>query len=498
VRRPNNVPCNRQQTPTNQLGRWQTGNPPTYNANQRFNSGTGNRQCQWTVVDQSTLPPGYNTSWVPSNRGCNVPPLGRWLAGSSGGWQANQFYNSGGNDKICQWRTQISSTTTTPPNPIDPSRSPGFWAMIEGPGAVSTNGDAYNTRCYIDNNCSSVQNLEYKAPSNPDRGFWYVVKMPSTAVSSVSINVFDASYNSSGSIDAGAGDRNFGGSAEFQTEFRIYRQTNPLEFSQRTPVGGSTGNQTEGSCYWNMGAETAFRTQWKRLCTINAPEPRAIYLVNVRTTGTSGNGINGYALEAVTNGTHTASPQPALYAFENMGMQNNNTCSPTPCTPPPATFYLAEVGPQYAGKTLVVDLWDPGDASGNASLFPKKPSPSAPKPIVDVPAADCVYLSSPAPNPSQTSSDGGATGVINTSPHASDFPTSCGIRSTISGTRQFNGEWLTIRIAIPSNYTCTQGVNPETTANSCWWGIEYNFSASANDVTTWRARIEGNPVHLTR
>ena len=41
-------------------------------------------------------------------------------------------------------------------------------------------------------------------------------------------------------------------------------------------------------------------------------------------------------------------------------------------------------------------------------------------------------------------------------------------------------------------------VNPEVDANSCWWGIEYVFSESSQDVTTWQARIEGNPVHLTQ
>ncbi len=49
----------------------------------------------------------------------------------------------------------------------------------------------------------------------------------------------------------------------------------------------------------------------------------------------------------------------------------------------------------------------------------------------------------------------------------------------------------------PLNYACTPGLNPETTAGSCWWGIEYSFSAQPYDVTTWKARIEGNsrPPH---
>jgi hypothetical protein len=83
-------------------------------------------------------------------------------------------------------------------------------------------------------------------------------------------------------------------------------------------------------------------------------------------------------------------------------------------------------------------------------------------------------------------------------PHASDRATRCAIDTAPSGTSQrFNDEWLRIRIQIPSDYTCTIGLNPETTAGSCWWGIAYDFSAQPYDVTTWKARIEGNPVHLT-
>lgn len=487
-------------TPT--LGRWQ---------GSTFTTGTGGTgglpACSWTDVDTdpASIPAGITTE-VPVNQPCRV---GYETSGPGGGWWSGSLYSpstptppAGGastsGNRLCEWGPRITSTTFTPPNPIDSNRSPGFWAMIEGPGAVSPNGDAYNTRCYIGNNCSGgPQNVQYRQPADPDRGFWYVVKMPNVALGPIDINVFDASYNSGGNVDELAGDRSLGGPSAFDTEFRVYRQDSPLDFSVRTPYAPATsGDQTEGSCYWHLGSEAAFRGRWNRLCTIAAPVPGALYLVNVQSVGTSGNGINGYALEAVANGG--TGTQPAVYAYANMGMQNNNTCSPTPCTPPAATFYLAEVGPQYAGKTLVVDLWDPGDATGNASLFPKMPSQAVAKPVVDVPFGDCEYTSSPSPSAQQGSSDGGPTGAIHNTQQPSDFPGRCGIRTTVSGNRQFNGEWLTIRVAIPATYTCTLGVNPETTAGSCWWGIEYNFSASANDVTTWRARIEGNPVHLTQ
>jgi hypothetical protein len=447
---------------------------------------------------------------VPVNRPCRVgyaTSLGWWGPTTTSGWSTVSVPNGGNQsagNRLCRWPAGITSTTTPPPpNPIDATRSPGFWAQIEGPATISTNGDSYSTRCYTTASCASVQNLQYKDPlTNPDAGYWYVVKVPETTVGSIDINVFDASHTTNGTLSVLAGDRSFATNSTFATDFRVYRQTNALDFGEReNEFPSDTPNEADGSCNWrvNGGADTLFKGRWRRLCTITAPTPGATYLINVQTPGTTGNGVNGYALEAVTGGSHTNPDQPALYAYASMGMYNNNDCTGAGCDPPPATFYLAEVGPQYAGRILVLDLWDPGDvnaANADAVMYPMKPSTTLPKPVDQVPAATCSYTSSPAPNPVQNGSD--PTGDTYSSEQSSDRADRCAIDTATDGSRRFNGTWLTIRISIPTDYTCTLGVNPETTAGSCWWGIEYDFSAATQDVTTWQARIEGNPVRLTR
>ena len=166
--------------------------------------------------------------------------------------------------------------------------------------------------------------------------------------------------------------------------------------------------------------------------------------------------------------------------------------------PPPATFYLAEVGPQFAGRTLVVDLWDPGDvAGGTATIFPHDARRPTPRPAVIHAAGERTPRSRPdtasytadRPRPAPRSTD--AARLRHDAPD-------CGINTTTSaGDTRFNGEWLRIRIEIPTDYTCTPGINPETSGGSCWWGMRYSFTRSASDVTTWQARIEGNPVRLT-
>jgi Flp pilus assembly protein TadG len=488
---PTNAPCNE----ANSVGgSWNTSNP-VFRPTTRFTSGTGNRLCTYNTNTAGTVPAGAIGSATPSvqpvSRPCNTGSSSGFTGSGSNTWSATG-YNA--NNPQCRWIAQITTTSTTPPNPIDSSRSPGFWAAIEGPKTQAFQGDAYNTQCWATTNCTSVQNNMFLPTTDPNRGFWYAIKIPAGLTGSVAINVYDGAYNPSGSANAQAGDRALGDATAFPTQFQVYRQTNPLDFTARTALFSGSPGTTPGTCNISVTNTAAWTNAWQNICTLSSVQPNEIYLLNVQTTGNAGDGVNGYSLEAVANGSYSGT-QPALFALSNMGMQNNNSCSPTPCTPPPATFYLAEVGPQYAGRVLVMELWDAGDVSSGttARMRPMRPSPTVPKPVVNVPAADCTYSSDTSPNP--FISNGSVSSSI--ASRGSDNGTVCEIQSSVSGTQRTGGNWLRIRIQVPANYTCVAGVNPETTANSCWWGIQYLFSGSANDVTTWQARIEGNPLQLT-
>jgi hypothetical protein len=484
---PSNVPCNQLQTPTSSLGRWNAsvgGLLPTYTSNARFTSGTGNRQCVWAVA--GTQPPDAATR-APANAPCNVTgdlAAGSWnLVLSAPVFLPVALLPAG----LCQWTPVITTTTVTHPNPIPSDQNPGFWAQVEGPGTVSAYGDAFSTRCTLVQNCSLLQNQQWRSG-----GFWYVVKATSTGP--ITLSVFDADYRRDGVITSDTGDFNLGAAStttnpDFTTDFRVYRQTNPLDISARVPVGSAVaGDQADGSCWWSVTNQPAFSLQWRPLCTVNATAGDT-YLLNVRTYDTGvvhGAGLNGYALHAIAS----SGTQPQLYAYSDMGMFNNGS----------GTFYLAEVAPTFAGKVLDIDLWDPGDVSGGtATIYPRMPSLTQPRPVQDAPAT-CTYTASPDPNVANTTSQAWfSTGSQYATAHASDDPSRCAIDSAPTGSaHRFNDEWLHIRIQIPASYTCTVGRNPETTAGSCWWGITYSFSSQPYDVTTWKARIEGDPVHLTR
>lgn len=480
TRLPDSQPCRvRRNGNSNELGGW---NNNTYTSG---NVPNGWQTCEWTYMtdpgDLQTVVgsiPAFSRTQPPASTACNVaaePEHGQWL--SSAGWSAGL---TDGNP-FCQWPAEV--VDSTPPNPIPAGHDPRFWAAIGGPGDVAAYGDAYSARCTTDLNCSNVQNQNHT-----DSGYWYVIRMPESGAAASTLKVFDAAYNpdGGGNSNYGTGDvrGNFSGSNGFTTTYTVYRQRNALDFTDREPVPGCSPLSVRN--------EAAYRFTWHDLCSLPGT-PGALYQLNVKTSSTASDadGVNGYAVwaDAHNNGVDDLGVEPALYAYSSMGMRNNISSGGT------AEFYLAEVGPQYAGKSLVIELFDAGDASAAAYLRPVAPG-SAPASFTDIAASRCRYTSSPEPNSPQSSSPGGATSPSATSP--TQPGSNCEIQTTSNGgTGQFNDSWLRIVVSIPADYTCTLGVNPVTTGGSCWWGIKYRFVGDANDVTTWRARIEGNPVHLT-
>ena len=491
VRPPTNIQCLVRQGGSGTgtiLGVWRSG-PDRFSTS--TSGTTGWSTCTWTNSNTdasvfSSHPNGSSVvrTVVPQNRPCRVgyaaadgywPATGSWTTGTPP--FAGQAASAG--NRLCTWSAEINDTTTDPGPQIDADRSPGFWAQIHGPGGDSNSGDNVNTRCTDQTNsnpCTSTTNLNYLPATDPNQGIWYVIEAPPGG-GSVTVSIFDAQLTP-GNLSDGTGDSHISGSdSAFATTYRIYRQDNPLDFNVRTALGPNTPDTNDNSCNWSINGHTRFQMVWQPLCTINMAA-NSTYLLNVRTAERSGfansAGRNGYAIEACVNNDCDASGQPSIYAYERMVMYNNLSDGD-------ATFYLAEVGPQYAGRTLVIEMWDPGETSGQAWVYPRMPSTSAPRPVVGVPTANCDITSTRSGYPRGSDlNDGGV----------------CSFRSSDGGPL-YNGQTVTMRIQIPTSYNCVAGVDPETTNNSCWWGIRYRITGAATDTTTWRARIEGNPLQLT-
>jgi Flp pilus assembly protein TadG len=132
------------------------------------------------------------------------------------------------------------------------------------------------------------------------------------------------------------------------------------------------------------------------------------------------------------------------------------------------TFYFSQIEKVHAGKQLEIQLFDPGESSGNAFLRFLSPDNN----VYQYATFDWV------------SDDGRhAEGVTS-------------LQTAINGAAQFNNRLVTITIDLPPSYGAV-GLDPpgDITTEQGWWRIEYNINA-ANDTTTWRVTIRGNPVHL--
>ncbi len=289
----------------------------------------------------------------------------------------------------CVW-TNTYSTTTTGPQPITYS-SPEFWANIMGPESSANNGDVFSPKCYGGNDCvqaggggnpGTQTNNSYRtlADGVTPTGYTYTITVPSTAsTADLQVQVFDAGLYDRGNQQLETGDNIEANN--FTTEYQMYdKDGTPLDATDNGPMtagqcGGTAGNTTPNSGHWALASGDAptFKNNWATLCTITGATPGSIYYLRVRTThsvdGASwGSGSNRYALQVLGTGGALANVQ--LSAYGDMAIYNNTPAGNS-------QFYLARVGPEFAGKTLDIDLWDPGDAAGNATITVLPPSGSA-------------------------------------------------------------------------------------------------------------------------
>jgi len=222
----------------------------------------------------------------------------------------------------------------------------------------------------------------------------------------------------------------------------------------------------------------SFFRQWVNICSVNNPTQGTYFLqvqTNKKIDGTApanGGGSNRFAVRvgvgsnfASTNGLH-------VYGNQKMSAYANATGANT-------QFYLTRVLPGEAGKTLVLNFYDTGDASQPGTLAVLPPADS------NVPGgafSGCLFTLPP----------GNSTGP----PWGSFSATAVGCKITgvsNTGANSYNGQWVTWEIPIPSNYTCT-----EASATGCWLKLQFVYPNGTNvtDTTTWSAYILGEPVRI--
>ncbi|MDH3539766.1 MAG: Tad domain-containing protein [Acidimicrobiia bacterium] len=332
---------------------------------------------------------------------------------------------------------------------------PCFWANIHGPFTNTGMGDAFSPYCRYgtgygaDNDPGCPEGQDHRT----SRGYLYGIDHGGGAFG---IQVQNGFFEQGGSDGVRAGD-NFnwcsGPCPELNgplTRFRVYKpDATPLTLEPSGLI-----------CSVNLDPMpppadvTAY--DWTTICSVGAPEP-GLYTVEVRIIDdpvdpADNGGLNRYSIRA-TGGAK-------LSALGDMSIFNNIVGT--------TEFFLAQVDDAYAGRTFVVELYDPGDAQEGVSnvITLIGPDGSTWTGGCDISkrehlTADFVFLESDAPG------------------------TGCDVDAT-RPTFNYDGDWLRIEVDLPEAYSCA----------SCWWKIRYEYSGSTADTTTWRAYISGSPVRL--
>jgi hypothetical protein len=357
-----------------------------------------------------------------------------------------------------------------------------FRAVVAAQGSDRGNGDAF--AAYY--NPNPTLNSQYN-----DKGYDYAIDVPAGA-GSTTVELYDATFCA---VDPtkGTGDRwlNSPSWTWFSTYYTLWSDpaATPLDYSDDVVVA-STGTLFEhkrqvdksaafretsysypSHSFWSLPDCTSdpYHNRWWTLTSVTTP---GTYRLNVTTTdavnvndqkGTSGS--NKWGLRAVSSDpTYKAQ----VYGLGRMALYANVLNGTT-------LFYLARIEAVHAGKTMVIQLFDPGDATGNSSIQILKPTTTGYTPATfsytaDTNAASCCRS---------------GTNITT-------------LQTTVSGTARYNNSWVTMTVPLPLSYTAPLPPGEPAGSLGGWWKIKYVFDNQTTDSTTWQVSIRGNPVHLVQ
>jgi Flp pilus assembly protein TadG len=245
----------------------------------------------------------------------------------------------------------------------------------------------------------------------------------------------------------------------------------------------------------------------------NPADPRG-YDYNVTTT--SGYGQHNYALKACLASSTSAygsggcgigakgagkfnQPYVTFYGINNMNeafSQSLGTLTPNKnypqasCVTSAATPYacsdLACIPTEFAGRTVSLRVYDPGDAPG---------------------AGVDMYLAIVPPDPTTATVDykagyGGATAPIQTATFDGVLAVRTRYGSSYDGYRPFNGLWYNVAITFAPNYIGDCALSTDLRNAPGWWQLAWispNATSAGNpslDSTTISLTTIGSPQHL--
>ena len=203
--------------------------------------------------------------------------------------------------------------------------------------------------------------------------------------------------------------------------------------------------------------------------------------LNYNGTNPPGNGLahKGYAVRVVAPSGSVCTTCVSAW---------NDMCYYTPISTTGGgsfTVPLFSLPQQYAGYTVYVDVFDPGDISGGGNVDVNILTPSG---SIATPTSPQTVLVQDLGT--SRGSAAGATVIGN--------PSTATFRATSNGTTLYNGHWVELLIPVPSSYNPAAGSSCSPSAGTGTWCLQYVTSTgvTSTDTVTVTIGLQGNPAHL--
>ncbi len=398
--------------------------------------------------------------------------------------------------------TTSTTTVVTGPTPVSGPYGGvlaphNFWAAINSQGAPNIQGDAYLTKYETRTSAlNSDDNTDPDGRYAPNEYYNYGVEIPAGGTGELWI--FDPGFCEAGSTGLGTGEFwTVGGSNGYSSRqpvsayFDLYDSNEtPWDTDDDTLVDSSNdtyermdfqdhvlygttgqGAPTQPDC----SAETWHHDWWRLSTGLAGGKTYRLHTYSTDPDSASDqNNTTGHNTFAFWAGSTSGTPRiygiGAMEAFVRLPGGASSE------------FYLAQIDAVHAGKTMLIDLWDPGDTGAlSATLQILEPGTSN-------------YVPATFDYTAMRESSAGASCDTRTGSDVTSVTTNTG------GSSLYNGCWLTISIRLPSDYAAPHPSSDSVTSEGGWWKIRYSMGGSTSsystDLTTWQVSIRGSPVHL--
>lgn len=393
---------------------------------------------------------------------------------------ADQFFSQLVRDEVSV--TRAATAEYVLPVPLGSPRN------IFGTGNLIFGGSAENYWAAVSGYCSGVENGDLRlargdrtwngsdwtcpgladSPDYDASGYQYAISLAQDLPQALTVEIYDAAYYQSSS----APDRSLRSGSVITTRFEIWDDNGtPLDSSDNVRLSSTV--VASGASGW--------RETWRSLPSISVPRAGRYFLRVFTQAGEANSyGSNGFGIRARTGSTFAACTTisgatgysascPQVHGVAEMSIYANQ-----PGTQ--ADFYLAQVDPVHAGKTLRVELFDPGEGASAIQVL----NPNG--------TVEPFTWSTPCNPP--TPPTGGCSGTSGAGDRLVVSGTGTQPSPNLSSNSRYNNRRVTLLVDIPADAVTRY-------AGKAWWKIRYQTTASAvTDRTTWGATIIGDPVHL--